>query len=164
MFTSVTPHPVVPTGGSQRSGLARLWYQLGPGSRKRYERARVEAERVAALRADWQQACQHVGLGLMIYTPTGVTVSVPRLVRADLGPPVSFTVWLRPGQRAADIRAAAPRLALALGVAGLRVTRREAGWVNVVVVDAAGASGHDDGGFWGDEPDDRPRPPELRVV
>ena len=27
MFTSVTPHPVVPTGGSQRSGLARLWYQ-----------------------------------------------------------------------------------------------------------------------------------------
>ena len=34
-----------------------------------------------------------------------------------------------------DLRAAAPRLALALGVAGLRVTELAAGWVSVVVVD-----------------------------
>jgi hypothetical protein len=165
MFTSVTPHPVTPTDGVERSWLARLWYQLGPGSRKRHVQARVEAQRLAALRCDWQQACQHVGLGLMIYTPSGVTVSVPRIARADFGPPVSFTVRLRPGQRASDIRAAAPRLALALGIAGLRVTKREAGWVNVMVLDPRAGFPYGDPGDFGDGAfDDRPGTPELRVA
>ena len=97
MFTSVTPHPVIPEDGPERSGLARFWHQVGPGSRKRYALARIEAERLAALRQEWQEACRHVGLGLMVYTPSGVTVSVPRVARADFGPPVSFTVQLRPG-------------------------------------------------------------------
>ncbi len=165
MFTSVTPHPVIPEDGPERSGLARFWHQVGPGSRKRYALARIEAERLAALRHEWQEACRHVGLGLMIYTPSGVTVSVPRVARADFGPPVSFTVQLRPGQRAADIRAAAPRLSLALGVGGLRVTRRAPGWVDVVVTGPwfECAEG-DDGGYRDDDPDDRRRPPELRVV
>ena len=159
MFTSVTPHPVIPEDGPERSGLARFWHQVGPGSRKRYARARIEAERLAALRHEWQEACRHVGLGLTVYTPSGVTVSVPRVARADFGPPVSFTVALRPGQRAADIRAAAPRLALALGVGGLRVTRRSPGWVDVVVTGPwfEYADG-DDGGYRDDGLDDRRRP------
>jgi hypothetical protein len=163
MFTSVTPHPVAPAEGPEHTGLARLWYQLGPGSRKRHARARAESKRLATLRYQWQEACQHVGLGLMIYTPSGFVVSVPRIVRADFGPPVSFTVRLRPGQRAADIKAAAPRLARALGVARLHVTKREAGWVNVVVIDSRSGFGYGDGGF-GDGPAFRPRTPELRVA
>ena len=165
MFTSVTPHPVIPEAGPERSGLARFWHQVGPGSRKRYALARIEAERLAALRHEWQEACRHVGLGLMVYTPSGVTVSVPRVARADFGPPVSFTVQLRPGQRASDIRGAASRLALALGVGGLRVTTRAPGWVDVVVTGPwFGYADGDDGGYRDDGPDDRRRPPELRVV
>ena len=165
MFTSVTPHPVTSAGGPERTGLARLWHQLGPGSRERHARACLEAERLAALRYQWQQGCQHVGLGLMIYTPSGITVSVPRVARADFGPPVSFTVRLRPGQLAADIIAAAPRLAPALGVGGLQVTQRGASWVNVVVVDPRADSGHGDSGdFRGGDPGDRPPTPGLRLA
>ena len=82
MSTSVSPHPVTPAKGSERSGLARLWHQLGPGSRKRHARARVESQWLAALRYQWQQACQHVGLGLMIYTPSGS----PSRCRGSSGP------------------------------------------------------------------------------
>jgi hypothetical protein len=164
MFTSVTPHPVSPADDVQCSGLARLWHQLGPGSGKRHARARVESQRLAALRCQWQQACQHVGLGLTIHTPSGYTVSVPRIARADFGPPVSFTVQLRPGQRAADITAAAPRLASALDAAGLKVTDRDAGWVTIVLIDPPDECGNGfrdmrDGGAG-----NRPRRPELRVA
>jgi len=173
MFT-ITPHPVVPADGPERSGLARLWYQLGPGSRRRHARARAEAQRLTLLQERWQQACHHIGLGLMIYTPSGVVVAVPRVARADFSPPVSFTVSLRPGQGAADLEAAAPRLARALGVAGLRVDELAAGWVNVVVVEAwdavdlgvdrgnRGNRGY--GGVGNDRPDDGPWPPERRVA
>jgi hypothetical protein len=165
MFTSLTPHPVIPADNHEYSGWARFWYQLGPGSRKRYAHGRLEAERLAVLRYDWKQACHHVGLGLVIYTPSGVTVSVPRIARADFGPPVSFTVELRPGQRTADIRDASPRLALALGAAGLRVTDRGAGWVDVVVVGHRfGIGAGSDGGTLAAGPDDRPRVPDLRVA
>jgi DNA segregation ATPase FtsK/SpoIIIE, S-DNA-T family len=164
MFTSVTPHPVCPADDVQGSGLARFWHQLGPGSRKRHARARVESQWLAALRCQWQQACQHVGLGLTIHTPSGYTVSVPRIARADFGPPVSFTVQLRPGQRDADITAAGPRLASALGAAGLKVTNRDAGWVTIVLIDLQdecknGSSDMRDGGAG-----NRPRLPELRVA
>lgn len=162
MFTSLTPHPVIPPG-TPEGGWARLWHQLGPGSRKRYADARLEAERVAALRYDWQEACHHVGLGLTVYTPSGVTVSVPRIERADFGPPVSFTVRLRPGQRASDIRLAERKLAAALGVTGLRVSQRAPGWADVLVLGPDVGLGHGDGGFRDGGPD-RPRMPELRVA
>ena len=119
MYTPVTPHPVVPEAQQERSGLARLWYQLGPGSRRRQRLARTEAQRLVALQYRWQEACLHVGLALMIYTPSGVVASVPRIVRADFGDPVTFTVQLRPGQSAADLLTAEKRLSRALGVGGL---------------------------------------------
>jgi hypothetical protein len=164
MFTSVTPHPVSPADDLQCSGLARFWHQLGPGSRKRHARARVESQWLAALRCQWQQACQHVGLGLTIHTPSGYTVSVPRVARADFGPPVSFTVQLRPGQRAADITAAAPRLALALGAAGLEVTDRDAGWVTIVLIDPQDECANGFGDMRNGGAGNGSRLPELRVA
>jgi hypothetical protein len=164
MFTSVTPHPVIPTD-RERSGLARLWHQLGPGSRNRHVQARAEAQRLAMLRAQWEEACHHVGLGLMIYTPSGIGVSVPRIARADFGPPLSFTVRLRPGQKAADLTAVARRLALALRVPGLRATDGAAGWATVVVVDPLAGSAPGDGGGWDDGgPEDLPPATRLRVA
>jgi hypothetical protein len=91
MFTPVTPHPVIPEG-PELSGLARFWHQVGWGSRRRHARARADAQRLIALRYRWQEACQHVGLGIMVYTPSGVVVSAPRVARAHFGGPVSFTV------------------------------------------------------------------------
>ena len=72
MYTSLASHPVVPEAGPERSGLARLRHQLGLGSRQRHAEARATAERLVALRYRWQEACQHVGLGMMVYTPSGV--------------------------------------------------------------------------------------------
>ena len=157
MFTSVTPHPVAPAASEERSGLARLWHQLGWGSGRRYAQQRDEAQRLVDLRFRWQQACEHVGLGLTMYTPSGITVSVPRIAHAHFGSPVSFTVRLRPGQKAADIAAAAPRLARALRVAGLRVALLEP---------HEGFRYGDDGGgdFWDGEGPGRPRVPVLRVA
>jgi hypothetical protein len=164
MFTSVTPHPVIPEG-PELTGLARFWHQVGWGSRRRHARARADAQRLIALRYRWQEACQHVGLGLMVYTPSGVVVSAPRVARADFGDPVSFTVELRPGQSAADLRKAERRLSRALHVPGLRFVERVGPWVTVVVVAPDDGLGHgDDGGFPGWTPDDGPRPPALRVA
>ena len=161
MFTSVTPHPVIPEG-PELSGLARFWHQVGWGSRRRYARARADAQRLIALRYRWQEACQHVGLGLMVYTPSGVVVSAPRVARADFDGPVSFTVELRPGQSAEDLRKAERRLSRALHVDRLEIIERGGGWVNVVVIGPDDESGHGD--FPGSDPDDRPSPPALRVA
>jgi hypothetical protein len=54
MFTSVTPHPVIPEDGPERSGLARFWHQVVPGSMNRYALARIEAQRLAVLLHEWQ--------------------------------------------------------------------------------------------------------------
>jgi hypothetical protein len=45
---------------------------------------------------------------------------------------------------------------------GLRVTERDAGWVDVVVVGPGVGFGYGDGGgLWGGAPGDRPRTPEV---
>ena len=164
MFTSVTPHPVIPEG-SELNGLARFWHQVGWGSRKRHARARADAHRLIALRYRWQEACQHVGLGIMVYTPSGVVVSAPRVARADFSGPVSFTVELRPGQSAADLRKAERRLSRALHVDRLEITDRPGPWATVVVRGPDDGVGHgDDGGFPGWSPDEGPTPPALRVA
>ncbi len=163
MFASVMPHPVIPEG-SELSGPARFWHQVGPGSRRRRARARADAERLAALRYRWQDACQHAGLGMMVYTPSGVVASVPRIARADFGPPVSFTVQLRPGQSAADLWSAERRLSRALHVDRLDIIDRPAPWAIVVVTgpDSAVGCGVIDPLDW--IPSDEPEPPALRVA
>jgi hypothetical protein len=101
----------------------------------------------------------------MVYTPSGVVVSAPRVARAHFDGPVSFTVELRPGQSAADLRKAERRLSRALHVVGLRIVERTGPWVNVEVIGPADGFGHgDDGGFPGWNPDDPERPPALRVA
>ena len=77
----------------------------------------------------------------MIYTPSGVVASVPRIARADFGDPVTFTVQLRPGQSAADLLAAEKRLSRALGVGGLRFVERGDAWVIVEVTGPQGGAG-----------------------
>jgi hypothetical protein len=54
----------------------------------------------------------------------------------------------------------------ALGVAGLKITNREAGWVNTVMVDPQGdcGSGDGDGGFRGGHPVNFPPTRELRAA
>lgn len=91
----------------------------------------------------------------MMYTPSGVVASVPRVVAADFGEPVRFTVLLRPGQ---DLRSAERRLSRALGVGGLRFVERGDAWVIVEVTRPPGDAGQ---GVVAGGPDDGPR---LRVA
>jgi hypothetical protein len=52
----------------------------------------------------------------------------------DVGPPVSFTVRIRPGQTIDDFVKAAPLIAPALGAAALQVTPLVPQWVRVVLL------------------------------
>jgi hypothetical protein len=71
---------------------------------------------------------------------------------------------LRPGQRAADITAAAPRLALALGAAGLEVTNRDAGWVTIMLIDPQDECANGFGGIRNGGAGNGPRLPELHAA
>jgi hypothetical protein len=73
-------------------------------------------------------------LAHMIYTPSGATRAVPMIDHVDLGPPVTFTVRMRPGQTIADFVAAAPSIAPAFGVRVLEVTPLVQQWVRIVLV------------------------------
>ena len=116
MFTSVTPHPVIPDG-PERSGLARFWHQVGPGSRKRYALARIEAERLAALRYEWQEACRHVGLGLMILSAVLrlAEAGTLRLVLGAIGLVVPSADWPLPPATLDALRATARAMSRELG-------------------------------------------------
>ena len=54
----------------------------------------------------------------------------------DLGPPVSFTVRVRPGQTLADFTDAAPSIAPSLGATALKVVPLVSHWVRIVLVQA----------------------------
>lgn len=71
----------------------------------------------------WRQACEGAGLCTSVETPTGPTISVPRLVDIVLGPPTVLIAQLLPGQVAADVRRAGYRMAGHLGAVVLRVER-----------------------------------------
>ncbi|MBJ7452924.1 MAG: hypothetical protein JHC71_12705, partial [Blastococcus sp.] len=82
---------------------------------------RADADQVSALTWAWRLACIGAGLGREIGTVSGPTTSTPRLVHVALGPPTVLLVELMPGQLAADVLAAAGRLAPHLGARSLRV-------------------------------------------
>lgn len=103
---------------------------------RRRERAEDEAQLIGDIKWQWQQACHRSGLGHMIYTPSGPHLSFPLIGRVDLGPPVTFTVRRRPGQLTADFEAAGPRIAAAMGVAGIRVRPLAADWIMIELLDA----------------------------
>ncbi len=116
----------VPIWGWPRSERAR-----------RRLRARADAERIGELRWHWRSACTATALSQMIYTPSGPTRAVPTIGRIDLGPPVSFTVRMRPGQTIADFEAAAPSIAPTFDVAALQILPFVPHWVRVVLLPSA---------------------------
>lgn len=96
--------------------------------------ARAAAERISELRWQWRSACTATSLSQMIYTPSGMTRAVPMIGQVDLGPSVSFTVRLRPGQTVADFTAAAPSIAPTLDVESLQILPFAPHWVRVVLL------------------------------
>jgi hypothetical protein len=89
---------------------------------------------IAELKWQWRSACQGTALAPMVYTPSGPSRAVPIIGHVDLGPPVVFTVRIRPGQTIADFVAAAPAIAPAFGVADLQITPLVPQWVKIVFV------------------------------
>ena len=106
----------------------------------RSERARrrlremAAAERIDELRWQWRSACSNTSLAQMIYTPSGATKSIPMIGQSDLGPPVSFTVKMRPGQTIDDFVRAAPLIAPTMDVAELQVVPSVPHWVRIVLL------------------------------
>ena len=103
------------------------------GRRRARER---EAEFLSELRWQWRSGCSATPLSQLIYTPSGATRAVPLIGQIDLGPPVNFTVRMRPGQTLTDFTAAAPVIASAMDVADVRVVPFVPHWVRVVLVPA----------------------------
>jgi hypothetical protein len=100
------------------------------------EQAEADAELIRELRWQWRSVCAATSLSQMIYTPSGPTRAVPLIEHVDLGPPISLTVKMRPGQRLADFTAAAPAIAPALNATALEATPLTAPWVRVVLLQA----------------------------
>jgi hypothetical protein len=118
-----------------RLALAGLWRRFGPERvRKRVEerdRAIDDEYRAGEIRWRWREASIGAGLGQLVFTPSGATVSVPVVTRVQLRPTATLTVRLRPGQLAADIVAVQRRLAKLMGMQWVRVTPVAAGLVTV---------------------------------
>jgi hypothetical protein len=118
----------------QRLPLAGLWRRFGERARRRAEerdRAADDAYQAGEIRWRWREASVGAGLGQLVFTPSGATVSVPVVTRVDLRPSTRLTVRLRPGQLAGDIVAAQRRLANLMGMQWIRVTPVAAGLVTV---------------------------------
>jgi hypothetical protein len=91
---------------------------------------------ISDLRWQWRSACGATSLSQMIYTPSGASRAVPMIGQVDLGPPISFTVRMRPGQILDDFTAAAPSIAPAMNAAALQITPFVAQWLRVVLLPA----------------------------
>jgi hypothetical protein len=115
------------------TGHGGLWPRSGRARRRAQERA--VSRLVSEVRWVWRSACQGTPLAQVVYTPSGPTRAVPQIGHVDLGPPISFTVQIRPGQTIADFLAVAPAIAPAFNVAELAITPLVPHWLNVVLVE-----------------------------
>jgi hypothetical protein len=116
-------------------GTDRGWGWRRSHRARQRDRERADAERISELQWQWRSACAVTKLGRMIYTPSGVTTTLPLIQHVDLGPPVTFRVKMRPGQTIADFVEAAPSIASDLNVAGLHVSRMaDPHWVRIVLL------------------------------
>jgi hypothetical protein len=115
-------------------GAAHGWGWPRSDRARRRDRERADAEAINELKWQWRSACQGTPLAPMVYTPSGPSRAVPIIGHIDLGPPVVFTVRIRPGQTIADFVAAAPAIAPAFGVADLQITPLVPQWVKIVFV------------------------------
>ena len=66
----------------------------------------------------------------------GPTRAAPLVDHIDLGPPITLTVRIRPGQTIDDFIAAAPAMAPVMNAKELRMTLLAQRWVQVVLVTA----------------------------
>ena len=125
-------------GRQDQSYLGTVAAARPPGrSRSRREqriRERLDAEQITDLKWLWRSACGATSLSQFVYTPSGVTKAMPMITHVDLGPPVTLTVRIRPGQTAEDFTAAAPVLASALNVAALEVIPAGPRWLLRIVL------------------------------
>lgn len=71
----------------------------------------------------WRTIVEGIGPGpcQVVDTVTGPTVRVPKIVKIEYGPPMSFTVEMLPGQLVEDFTAVADRIAPHLGAVCVRV-------------------------------------------
>lgn len=116
---------------------ARGWRWPRSSRALRRERERAEAELIADVRWQWRSACGGTSLKQLIYTPSGPTVAVPRIGHIDVGPPITFTVRVRPGQTIDDFIAAAPLIAPAMNAAKLHITPVAPQWLRIVLLPAS---------------------------
>ena len=121
---------------------------FGRHNARQRERERTDAELIGELRWQWRNACASTALSPMIYTPSGATRAVPVIAHVELGPPVAFTVKVRPGQTAHDFVAAAPTIAPAMGAAALQVIPLAPQWVRIVLVPASHGPAEPPGQAW----------------
>jgi hypothetical protein len=112
------------------------WRRRRSERAQRRDRSRADAEVVRELRWQWRCVCSATSLSQIIYTPSGPTRGVPMIGHVDPGPPISFTVRMRPGQTLADFTAAAPSIAPAFDVTALRITPIGAHWLQITLVQA----------------------------
>lgn len=106
-----TRRPV--TGGRRPTGFVGRW-------RARRAQRDYEASVVAfasSLRGEFRAACEGLRICHYVAVASGLTVRTPRVGEVRLGPPLSFTVELLPGQEPADFTSKenGPRLAHSLG-------------------------------------------------
>jgi hypothetical protein len=92
------------------------------------------ALQVAALQWQWRKACEESALKRLIYTPSGVTISIPTIEHIDLGPPITLRIKMRPGQTIDSLVAAAPSVAASMNVPALHVTTLTPPWARVTVL------------------------------
>jgi hypothetical protein len=121
---------------SLNGGTVHAWSWPRSDRARRREQERADAEQISEVRWLWRSACAGTPLAPMVYTPSGPSRAVPLVDHVDLGPPITLTVKVRPGQTIADFLAAAPAIAPAMGVAELRVIPFVQQWVRVVLVPA----------------------------
>jgi len=92
------------------------------------------AEQVAALQWQWRKACEESPLKRLIYTPSGVTISIPTIESINLGPPIILKIKMRPGQTIDSLVAAAPSIAASMNVPALHVSTLIPPWALVTVL------------------------------
>lgn len=108
---------------------------LDPPSRRSRRQRHDDYRDADALIWAWRLACEGAGLCRSVDTPTGATVSTPKVTGVRLGRRPQLVVALQPGQLVGDVRAAAHRIAPALGGVALRVEPRGLVHVLVTVLD-----------------------------
>jgi len=97
-------------------------------------RAREWAEllfREHEVRQLWRAAAIRGGLGEKVHSPSGAVLAVPEVTAIHLGPPLRFTIRLRPAQIWEDAARAGRHLANALGVENVQYTQLAPGWIEI---------------------------------